>query len=45
MALAKQQWFKNCVTEWLLFSNNSVGSKGFECVGDFIISAKRGNLW
>ena len=45
MALAKQQWFKNCVTEWLLLSNNCVGSNGFECVGDFIESAKKSGLW
>ena len=45
MALAKQQWFKNCVTEWLLLSNNCVGSNGFECVGDFIETGKRLGRW
>lgn len=44
-ALLEQQWFKNCVTKWLLFSNDCIGSAEFKCVGNFIESAQNGGLW
>ena len=43
--LIQQQWFKNCVTKWLLFSNDSIGNDDFVCVGDFIEDCKGSDLW
>lgn len=43
--LVEQQWFKNCVTKWLIFSNDTIGIDEFVCVGDYIESSKRGGLW
>ncbi len=43
--LVDQQWFKSCVTKWLIFSNDTIGNDDFVCVGDYIDSAKRCGLW
>ncbi len=43
--LTEQKWFKDCVKEWLLFSNDTIGSEDFVCVGDYIQSAKDVGIW
>ncbi len=45
LKLLEQQWFKNCVTVWLLFSNDIIGYNDFVCVGDYIESAQNGGVW
>ena len=43
--LIRQQWFKNCVTKWLLFSNDTIGNDEFVCVGDYIEAGKGRDIW
>ncbi len=45
MGLIEQQWFKNCVTKWLMFSNDTIGNNDFVCVGDFIETGKKRGFW
>ncbi len=43
--LVEQQWFKNCVTKWNLYTNDKIGINEFVYAGDYIEAAKEGGLW